>query len=56
MFWNFSGPTEVNHEKKISQDSRCLRPYRTEHFPFLLELNDSVSATETYKPTTQTIT
>jgi len=55
MFWIFSGCTDVNHEKKISQDNQCLRPYRTEHYLSLLELNDSVSTTESYWPRTQTM-
>jgi len=40
---------------KFSQDNRCLRPHRTEHCPLLLELNDSASATESYRTTTQTM-
>jgi len=56
MSWILSGCTEVNHEKKkISQDNRCLPPYRTEHYPLLLELNDSVSPTESYRSTTKTM-
>jgi hypothetical protein len=42
-----------SRKKIISQDNRCLRPYRTEYRPLLLELNDSVSATESYRPETQ---
>jgi hypothetical protein len=53
MSWIFSVCTEINHEKEISQDNRCLRPYRTERCHLLLHLNDSVSATESYRPTTQ---
>jgi len=52
--WMYRGKSR-GEKKYISQDNSCLLHYRAEHCRLLLELNDSVSPTESYWTTTQTM-